>query len=75
MKIIRVEPIPLHVPFASPFKISQGEARDVLEVVIVRIHTDEGIVGVGETQAWRRQGSAETLVSLVRTIEDHLEPI
>ena len=47
MKIIRVEPIPLHVPFASPFKISQGEARDVLEVVIVRIHTDEGVVGVG----------------------------
>jgi L-alanine-DL-glutamate epimerase-like enolase superfamily enzyme len=75
MKIIRVEPIPLHLPFASPFKISQGEARDVLEVVIVRIHTDEGIVGVGETQAWRRQGSAETLVSLVRMIEDHFEPI
>ena len=75
MKIVRVEPIPLHLPFASPFKISQGEARDVLEVVIVRIHTDEGIVGVGETQAWRRQGSAETLVSLVRMIEDHFEPI
>ena len=75
MKIIRVEPIPLHLPFASPFKISQGEAREVLEVVIVRIHTDEGIVGVGETQAWRRQGSAETLVNLVRTIQDHFEPM
>jgi L-alanine-DL-glutamate epimerase-like enolase superfamily enzyme len=75
MKIVRVEPIPLHVPFASPFQISYGQPRDVLEVVIVRIHTDEGIVGVGETQAWRRQGSAETLVSLVRTIQDHFEPI
>jgi L-alanine-DL-glutamate epimerase-like enolase superfamily enzyme len=75
MKIIGVEPIPLRIPFATPFKISHGEAREMVEVVIVRIHTDEGIVGVGETQAWRRQGSAETLVSLVRTIEDHFAPI
>jgi muconate cycloisomerase len=75
MKIIRVEPIPLRLPFASPFKISQGEARETLDVLIVRVHTDDGIIGVGETQAWRRQGSAETLVNLVRTVEDHFEPI
>ncbi|HTY77402.1 MAG TPA: mandelate racemase/muconate lactonizing enzyme family protein [Candidatus Bathyarchaeia archaeon] len=75
MKIIAVEPIPLRIPFSAPFKISQGEAREALDVVIVRIHTDEGIVGVGETQAWRRQGSAETLVSLVRTIQDHFAPV
>ena len=35
MKIIRVEPIPLRLPFASPFKISQGEARETLDVLIV----------------------------------------
>jgi muconate cycloisomerase len=75
MKIVKVEPIPLRIPFAAPFKISHGDAREMVEVVIVRIHTDEGIVGVGETQAWRRQGSAETLVSLVRTIRDHFEPL
>jgi muconate cycloisomerase len=75
MKIVRVEPIPLRIPFAAPFRISHGEAREMLEVVLVRLHTDEGIVGVGETQAWRRQGSAETLVNLVRTITDHFEPI
>jgi muconate cycloisomerase len=75
MKIIRVEPIPLRLPFASPFKISQGEARETLDVLIVRVHTDEGLIGVGETQAWRRQGSAETLVNLVRTVEDYFEPI
>jgi muconate cycloisomerase len=75
MKIVRVEPIPLRIPFASPFKISHGDPREVLEVVIVRVHTDEGIIGVGETQAWRRQGSAETLANLVRTITDYFEPI
>ena len=75
MKIVRVEPIPLRVPFASPFKIAQGAARETIEVLIVRIHTDEGLVGIGETQAWRRQGSAETLANLVRTVEDYFEPV
>ena len=75
MKIIKVEPIPLCLPFSSPFKISQGTARERVDVLIVRVHTDEGLVGVGETQAWRRQGSAETLANLVRTIEEHFAPI
>ena len=74
MKITEIEPIPLRLPFAQPFKISQG-ARETLETLIVRVHTDEGIVGIGETQAWRRQGSAELLWSLVRTIKDHFEPL
>ena len=74
MKITEIETIPLRLPFAQPFKISQG-ARDTLETLIVRVHTDEGIVGIGETQAWRRQGSAELLWSLVRTVKDHFEPL
>jgi L-alanine-DL-glutamate epimerase-like enolase superfamily enzyme len=74
VKITELEPIPLRLPFAQPFKISQG-ARETLETLIVRVHTDEGIVGIGETQAWRRQGSAELLWSLVRTIKDHFEPL
>jgi muconate cycloisomerase len=74
VKITELEPIPLRLPFARPFKISQGE-RETLETLIVRVHTDEGIVGIGETQAWRRQGSAEVLWNLVRTIKDHFEPL
>ena len=74
MKITEIETIPLRLPFAQPFKISQG-ARETLETLIVRVHTDEGVVGIGETQAWRRQGSAELLWSLVRTIKDHFEPL
>jgi hypothetical protein len=35
--IVKVEPIPLRIPFAAPFKISHGEARDMVEVVIVRV--------------------------------------
>ncbi len=69
-----VEIIPLHVPFTTPFKISAGAPRPVVETLLVRIHTEEGLTGIGETQAWRRQGSAETLPNLVRTIQDHFAP-
>src|SRR5262249_3477347 len=74
VKITELETIPLRLPFAQPFKISQG-ARETLETLVVRVHTDEGLVGIGETQAWRRQGSAEVLSSLVRTIKEHFEPL
>ncbi len=33
MKITEIEPIPLRLPFAQPFKISQG-ARETLETII-----------------------------------------
>jgi len=75
VKITEIETIPLRLPFAQPFKISQGADRESIETLIVRVHTDEGIVGIGETQAWRRQGSAELLWSLVRTVKDHFEPL
>jgi muconate cycloisomerase len=73
-KITRVECIPLSTPFKSPFKIASGAARETVETLIVRLHTDLGVTGIGETQAWRRQGSAETLPNLVRTIGDHFAP-
>tara|TARA_Y100000588_G_scaffold280077_1_gene297023 strand:- start:1164 stop:2327 length:1164 start_codon:yes stop_codon:yes gene_type:complete len=69
VKIREIETIPLHLPFGSPFQISAA-TRDFLEVLIVRIHTDQGVYGIGETQAWRRQGSAETLPNLMRSIHD-----
>jgi muconate cycloisomerase len=39
------------------------------------VHTDQGIIGVGETQAWRRQGGGEVLGNLVRMVKDHFEPL
>lgn len=75
IRITSVEAIPLHIPFRAPFKIAQGAARPASEVLVVRLRTDGGIEGVGETQAWRRQGSAETLHSLMATIRDHFSPL
>lgn len=73
-KIIRVETIPLLLPFHVPFRIANGAARPSVEILLVRLHTDAEIVGIGETQAWRRQGSSETLAGLTRVIEDHFAP-
>lgn len=72
--IARVETIPLRLPLRTPFKIANGAAREAVEVLLVRLHTSDGVVGVGETQAWRRQGSAETLASLTCVINEHFAP-
>jgi muconate cycloisomerase len=74
VSITRVETIPLAVPFRVPFKIASGGARPVGENLLVRLHTNEGVQGIGETQAWRRQGSTETFASLRCAIDDHLAP-
>jgi muconate cycloisomerase len=73
--ITRVEPIPLRIPLATPVKISSGAVRPEVEVMLVRLHTSAGIAGIGETQAWRRRGSSETLTSLNETIEHHFAPL
>jgi hypothetical protein len=73
VRITRVETIALHVPFHDPFLIAAGPARPVAEVLLVRLHTDAGLQGVGETQAWRRVGSSETLPGMVAAIRNHFE--
>jgi len=75
VKITRVETIPLRIPMIVPIKISSGAKRPAVEILIVRLHTDAGIVGIGETQAWRRQGSSETLASLTAVIDEHFAPL
>ena len=75
-KITRVETIPLRIAFRSPHKIASGAARTSAEFLLVRLHTDQELIGIGETQAWRRHGSAETLASQtlgnpVRVVPEH----
>ncbi len=75
VKVVRVEAIPLNLPLARTLKIAVGSERTCLEVLIVRIHTNDGIVGIGETQAWRRQGGAEILANLANIVENHFQPL
>lgn len=77
MKIVRIETIPLRIPFRTPFTMAapHEKSRNSIDCLVVRIHTDEGISGIGETQAWRRQGSLEVLLNLQRTIREIYEPL
>ncbi|MES2186159.1 MAG: mandelate racemase/muconate lactonizing enzyme family protein [Pseudomonadota bacterium] len=71
VRIERLEIIPLHMPMKTPVKISHGAPREHIDTLLVRLHTNTGVVGVGETQAWRRQGSGETLGSLGSVLAEH----
>jgi muconate cycloisomerase len=77
MKITKIETIPLRIPFHDPFTIASQttEKRNSIDVLIVKIHTDEGLYGLGETQAWRRQGSGEIIENLVFMIHAFFEPL
>jgi len=47
MKITAVEAIPFAIPYAKPLKFASGQVRRA-EHVLVRLHTDDGVVGVAE---------------------------
>lgn len=47
MKITEVEAIPFAIPYSKPLRFASGEVH-AAEHVLVRVHTDEGIVGVAE---------------------------
>ena len=48
MKITKVECIPVSIPLAKPMVMSGGPATQA-DGVVLKIHTDEGVTGIGET--------------------------
>lgn len=74
MKIIRIETIPVQIPI-NPERAIRGSlgAHTVSPFLLVKIHTDEGIVGLGEvscTPIW----SGEDQVTAAHFICDYLAP-
>jgi muconate cycloisomerase len=75
MKIIRIEPIPVCVPLKKGMtaKTAHGEHR-TSPYVLVRVHTDEGLVGLGEATIsglW----SGETQAGTIAALRDYLSPV
>jgi muconate cycloisomerase len=76
MKITRIETIPIRVPLKAQFAIRSGRGGAHLQspFLLVKVHTDEGIVGIGEsscTPRWSGEDQA-TGAHLIRT---YLEPL
>ena len=74
MKIIRIEPIPINVPLKPELttKTAHGEHVDS-PYLIVRVHTDAGLVGLGEATLSARW-SGETSPTSVAILEGRIGP-
>src|SRR5882757_11482677 len=76
MKITRIETIPVRVPIKPALAIrgGRGLSHSVSPFLLVRIHTDEGIIGVGEASCTPRW-SGEDQVTGAHLIKTYLEPL
>ena len=76
MKITRIETIPVRVPIKPELAIRSGRggAHLVSPFLLVRIHTDEGIVGVGEASCTPRW-SGEDQVTAAHFINTYFAPL
>ena len=76
MKITRIETIPILVPLKAEFAIRSGRggAHSVSPFLLVKVHTDQGLTGVGEASCTPRW-SGEDQVTGAHLIRTYLEPL
>ncbi len=72
MKITCVETIPFAIPYLKPLRFASGEVV-CAEHVLVRVHTDEGLVGTAEAPP-RPFTYGETQASIIAIIDTILAP-
>jgi L-alanine-DL-glutamate epimerase-like enolase superfamily enzyme len=73
MKITGIECIPVTFPFRKPFVMS-GATISATYTVIVKIHTDEGITGIGETGDCNEWYLGESQTSVMHMINNVFGP-
>ncbi|QYJ03076.1 hypothetical protein KUV85_12110 [Nocardioides panacisoli] len=72
MKITQVEAIPYAIPYTKPLRFASGEVT-AAEHVLVRVHTDEGVVGIADAPP-RPFTYGETQAGVINVIEDLFAP-
>jgi L-alanine-DL-glutamate epimerase-like enolase superfamily enzyme len=72
VKITAIEAIPFAIPYRKPLRFASGEVS-VAEHVLVRVHTDDGLVGVAEAPP-RPFTYGETQESIIAVIARIFEP-
>src|SRR3954468_6853130 len=75
MKITRVETVPIRVPLNPQLAIKSGRggSHTVSPFLIVRLHTDEGLTGIGEVSCTPRW-SGEDQISAQHFIQTYFTP-
>src|SRR3954453_20511824 len=76
MKITAVETIPVRVPLKPQFAIKSGRggSHTTSPFLIVKVHTDEGLIGLGEASCTPRW-SGEDQFSAQHFIKPYFEPL
>ncbi|WP_312178979.1 enolase C-terminal domain-like protein [Arthrobacter sp.] len=72
MKIASIEAIPYAIPYTRPLKFASGEVSTA-EHVLIRVHTDTGIVGVADTPP-RPYTYGETQDSIISVVTKVFAP-
>lgn len=72
LKITDVEAIPFAIPYRKPVRFASGEVS-VADHVLVRVHTDEGLVGVAEAPP-RPYTYGESQSSIVAAVREWFAP-
>jgi len=73
LRIEKIEALPVSLP-VEPFCDAYG-TYDHLNYVIVKIHTNEGLTGIGEASPIDPSFSGETQESITTTVEKIMDPI
>ncbi|HXF10052.1 MAG TPA: mandelate racemase/muconate lactonizing enzyme family protein, partial [Desulfuromonadaceae bacterium] len=76
LKITRIETIPIQVPLKPDVAIRSGRggSHTASPFLIVKVHTDEGLIGLGESSCTPRW-SGEDQVTGTHLIHTYLEPL
>lgn len=72
MKISHIETIPYRIPYTTPLEFATGKITEV-ENVLVKVHTDEGLVGIGEAPS-RPYIYGESQASIIYAIQNWFLP-
>ncbi|MGY1883928.1 mandelate racemase/muconate lactonizing enzyme family protein [Blastococcus sp. SYSU DS0753] len=72
MKITKIDAIPFAIPYRKPLRFASGEVH-VADHVLVRVHTDDGVVGTAEAPP-RPYTYGETQQSIVAIVERVFAP-
>ncbi|MER6973009.1 enolase C-terminal domain-like protein [Nocardioides sp. NPDC000445] len=72
MKITKVEAIPFAIPYRKPLRFASGEVHTA-QHVLVRVHTDDGVVGVAEAPP-RPFTYGETQAGIIAVIDQLFAP-
>ena len=74
MKITGVECHMVTIPYKNPYRMAPGETRHKKQIIIL-VHTDEGITGIGESGVTLVERGGETQEGIFITIKKYFGPL